>query len=33
MHTVGPPKSKVLDPDLYDDVVAEVLAFFAAKLD
>lgn len=33
MHTVGPPKSKVLDPDGYDDVVADVLSFFAAKLD
>lgn len=32
MHTVGPPKSKVLDPELYDDVVAEVLAFFEARL-
>lgn len=28
MHTVGRPKTKVLDPDLYDDVVASVLAFF-----
>ncbi|MGV3757947.1 MAG: dihydropteroate synthase [Actinomycetota bacterium] len=28
MHTVGRPKTKVLDPALYDDVVASVLAFF-----
>jgi dihydropteroate synthase len=28
MHTVGRPKTKVLDPDLYDDVVAAVLGFF-----
>jgi dihydropteroate synthase len=33
MHTVGPPKSKVLDPDLYDDVADRVLAFFADGLD
>ncbi len=32
MHTVGRPKTKVLDPDLYDDVVAEVLAFFEERL-
>ncbi len=32
MHTVGAPKTKVLDPDLYDDVVADVLGFFNAKL-
>lgn len=32
MHTVGRPKTKVLDPDLYDDVVVAVLAFFADKL-
>lgn len=28
MHTVGRPKTKVLDPDRYDDVVAAVLCFF-----
>lgn len=33
MHTVGPPKSKVLDPALYGDVVADVLDFFERKLD
>ena len=27
MHTSGPPKTKVLDPDLYDDVVDAVNAF------
>lgn len=27
MHTVGPPKVKILDHDLYGDVVADVLAF------
>lgn len=32
MHTVGAPKTKVLDPELYDDVVADVLSFFDAKL-
>jgi dihydropteroate synthase len=32
MHTVGPPKSKVLDPHLYVDVVAEVVDFFNLKL-
>lgn len=32
MHTVGAPKTKVLDPALYDDVVAEVLTFFDDKL-
>ncbi len=32
MHTVGRPKTKVLDPDLYDDVVAAVQAFFDEKL-
>jgi dihydropteroate synthase len=33
MHTVGPPKSKVLDPATYDDVVVEVLDFFERKLE
>jgi dihydropteroate synthase len=28
MHTVGSPKTKVLDPALYDDVVDDVRAFF-----
>lgn len=31
MHTVGRPKTKVLDPDLYDDVVTAVLAFFEER--
>jgi len=33
MHTIGPPKSKVLDPALYGDVVVDVIAFFERKLD
>lgn len=33
MHTVGAPKTKVLEPDLYDDVVAAVLEFFESRLD
>jgi len=33
MHTVGPPKSKVLDPHLYTDVVADVQAFFEQRLE
>ncbi|MFP5255877.1 MAG: dihydropteroate synthase [Acidimicrobiia bacterium] len=32
MHTVGRPKTKVLDPDLYEDVVDAVLAFFEERL-
>lgn len=32
MHTVGRPKTKVLDPMLYEDVVASVMAFFDEKL-
>lgn len=32
MHTVGPPKSKVLEPALYDDVVAAVDEFVDEKL-
>jgi len=32
MHTVGRPKTKVLEPDLYDDVVEAVLAFFAERM-
>lgn len=32
MHTVGAPKTKVLDPDLYDDVVATVVEFFEERL-
>ncbi|HUF33822.1 MAG TPA: dihydropteroate synthase [Acidimicrobiales bacterium] len=32
MHTVGPPKSKILDPHRYDDVVSAVLSFVDAKL-
>ena len=33
MHTSGPPKSKVLDPDLYDDVVDAVVAFAEGTLE
>ena len=33
MHTVGPPKSKVLDPALYDDVVDAIRAFADAALE
>lgn len=33
MHTRARPKQKVLDPDLYDDVVADVVAFLAARID
>ena len=33
MHTSGPPKSKVLDPDLYDDVVDAVDAFMGRTLE
>lgn len=32
MHTVGPPKSKVLEPALYDDVVRAVDDFIDEKL-
>jgi len=33
MHTVGSPKTKVLDPALYDDVVDEVRGFFERTID
>lgn len=33
MHTVGAPKTKVLEPDLYDDVVEVVLGFFDESLE
>lgn len=33
MHTVGPPKVKILETDLYGDVVADVLAFAHDALD
>jgi dihydropteroate synthase len=33
MHTRAPPKHKVLDPDLYDDVVADVVAFLGQRID
>ena len=33
MHTVGAPKTKVLDPDLYDDVVDGVRRFFDEALE
>jgi dihydropteroate synthase len=33
MHTVGAPKTKVLDPALYEDVVEAVLSFFDDALD
>jgi len=32
MHTRTPPKTKLLDPDLYDDVVADVLAFLRDRM-
>jgi dihydropteroate synthase len=32
MHTHAPPKTKVLDPGLYDDVVADVLAFLRERM-
>lgn len=33
MHTVGPPKVKILETDLYGDVVEDVLAFAHEALD
>jgi len=33
MHTRAQPKHKVLDPDLYDDVVADVVAFLRQRID
>jgi len=33
MHTVGPPKVKILETDLYGDVVTDVLAFAVDAID
>ena len=33
MHTRAAPKSKVLDPDLYDDVVEDVIGFLRERMD
>ena len=33
MHTVGPPKVKILELDLYDDVVTDVLDFGHRTID
>jgi dihydropteroate synthase len=33
MHTRALPKHKVLDPELYDDVVADVVAFLRQRID
>jgi dihydropteroate synthase len=33
MHTRAQPKHKVLDPELYDDVVADVVAFLRQRID
>jgi dihydropteroate synthase len=33
MHTRAQPKHKVLDPDLYDDVTADVVAFLRSRID
>ena len=33
MHTRAAPKSKVLDPDLYDDVVEDVVSFLRERMD
>jgi dihydropteroate synthase len=33
MHTRVAPKSKVLDPDLYDDVVEDVIGFLRERMD
>jgi dihydropteroate synthase len=32
MHTRAAPKTKVLDPDLYDDIVADVLGFLRDRM-
>jgi dihydropteroate synthase len=33
MHTRAAPKTKVLDPDLYDDIVADVLGFLRDRME
>jgi dihydropteroate synthase len=33
MHTRTAPKSKLLDPDLYEDVVEDVIGFLGARMD
>jgi dihydropteroate synthase len=33
MHTRTPPKTKLLDPDLYDDVVGDVVAFLRDRME
>ena len=33
MHTRAAPKSKLLDPDLYDDVVEDVIGFLRERMD
>ena len=33
MHTRAAPKERLQDPELYDDVVADVLAFLAARME
>jgi dihydropteroate synthase len=33
MHTRAAPKTKVLDPDLYDDIVADVLGFLHDRME
>jgi dihydropteroate synthase len=33
MHTIAPPKTKLLDPGLDDTIVAEVQAFLAQRID
>ena len=33
MHTRAQPKHKVLDPDLYDDVTGDVIAFLRRRID
>jgi dihydropteroate synthase len=32
MHTVAAPRERLQDPDLYDDITAEVLAFLRARI-
>jgi dihydropteroate synthase len=33
MHTAAPPKQRVQDPELYDDVLAEVMRFLTERLE
>ena len=33
MHTRAAPRERLQDPDLYDDVTAEVLAFLRERID